>query len=259
LYIIRHGQSTNNALGIDQAQRVFDPPLTDTGHAQARAVAKYLAEGLNYEALVAISHTPEGRAAAAEGLGSRANGSALHPSFTLTHLYTSAMHRALQTAAPIAEATGAAPEIWIDIHEHGGIYLEEGGVIKGFGGRTRGQIMEEFPLYVLPELITDAGWWDTKAGMEDISLCRARAMRVARSLRERATHEATAEDRVALVTHGTFIDSLLKAFYSLLPGETFFHWHYNTAITRVDILRDGRIIVRYINRIHHLPPELITT
>jgi len=27
----------------------------------------------------------------------------------------------------------------------------------------------------------------------------------------------------------------------------------------VDILRDGRIIVPYINRIHHLPPELITT
>ncbi|MBK8035238.1 MAG: histidine phosphatase family protein [Chloroflexi bacterium] len=46
LYIIRHGQSTNNALPDDsQATRVNDAPLTDLGKRQAEALATYLARG----------------------------------------------------------------------------------------------------------------------------------------------------------------------------------------------------------------------
>ena len=40
LYIIRHGQSTNNALGEDITNRVMDAPLTDLGHQQAQLVGQ---------------------------------------------------------------------------------------------------------------------------------------------------------------------------------------------------------------------------
>jgi 2,3-bisphosphoglycerate-dependent phosphoglycerate mutase len=244
LYIIRHGQSVNNALMEDARLRVHDPELTETGHQQAERVARYLAKSTNLEDLVRI---PVNDTARQNGHRHR-----------ITHLYCSAMHRALQTARPIGQALGLKPEIWLEIHEHGGIYLEKEGVITGHGGRTRAEIVAEFPDYVLPETITEAGWWPTDNGAEDISACQARAIRVAAELRARAADEMTRHDVVALVSHGGFIDCLLKALLNNLPGSTHYYSHYNTAITRVDFIDDGTLILRCTNRIEHLPPELVT-
>ena len=36
------------------------------------------------------------------------------------------MRRTLLTAQPASRALGLRPEIWLDIHEHGGIYLDHG-------------------------------------------------------------------------------------------------------------------------------------
>ena len=47
LYLIRHAQSANNLIwdGSDfHAERDVDPEITDTGHTQAQAVAKHLAD-----------------------------------------------------------------------------------------------------------------------------------------------------------------------------------------------------------------------
>jgi len=243
LYIVRHGQSTNNAIGEDFVNRVYDPELTVIGKQQAHATADYLKNGKNLESLVTVAPDSPERAE-------------LKP-FSFTHLYCSAMHRALQTTYPISAAVGLKPEIWLDIHEHGGIYLdhEEGAI--GHGGRTRTQILTEFPEYLMPESITDEGWWTQ--GKEDYPLAAARAMRVAWTLRERAAADATSGDRIIFVSHGTFIDVLIKALLNNLPNDRYFHWHYNCAITRLDILKEGRIIIRYINRVQHLEPELITT
>jgi broad specificity phosphatase PhoE len=109
LYIIRHGQSSNNALA-DFSQRTFDPILTPLGQQQAEAVADYLASGRNLEQLV--------------GATEEETGVKTEVGFHLTHLYCSAMYRALQTARPIGQAVGLNPEVWVDIHEGGGMYLD---------------------------------------------------------------------------------------------------------------------------------------
>jgi broad specificity phosphatase PhoE len=244
VYIIRHGQSTNNALMDDEHLRVKDPPLTEIGWQQAEAVAEYLANGHNRDELVRFRvGTPERQQ---------------RYSFGITHLYCSAMHRALQTAKPIGEKLGLQPNVWLDIHEHGGIYLSENGVTKGYGGLTRSQILAEFPDYLLPDEITEAGWYDAKRGEETLAACYGRAILVANTLRERAWLDQHKHDRIALVTHGTFIDALIKALFNNLPSDDYYHNHYNTAITRILLQTTGESRVRYVNRIDHLPDDLIT-
>ncbi len=244
VYLIRHGQSVNNAVMGDLTRRVEDAPLTETGRRQAEYVAHHLKHGVNLETLVSYGvDAPErGR---------------LH-SHELTHLYTSPMRRALQTTQPIALALKLQPQIWIDIHEHGGLWMEIDGVRVGRPGMSRKTIKEQFPEYALPETgVSDAGWWFSD-GEEDIHACYARATRVAETLLQRAAHPDSQHDTIALVSHGTFLDTLLKAFYQVLPGSGFVHWHYNTATTRLDLWPNGRVVLRYVNRVTHLPAELVT-
>ncbi len=235
LYLIRHGQSTNNAL-MDPTHRECDPPLTELGQRQAQLLAQHLANGFNPKYFGMSSDDDDSRG------------------YRITRLYCSPMWRALQTAQPISQALGLAPEVWIEIHEHGGIYLDHGedGGIVGYPGKTRSEILQEFPNYVLPEGITEQGWW--RDGREEIADCHARAIKVAEQLRS----WANTEECIALVSHGTFIDALLKALFNQLPGYHLFYHHHNTAITRIDFDAEGRLHLRYLNRIDHLPPELIS-
>ncbi|GAB4512004.1 MAG: histidine phosphatase family protein [Anaerolineae bacterium] len=245
LYIIRHGQSVNNAIMEDQKLRVQDPELTEVGHQQADYTAKFLSTATNLEQIVRHPADSPKREAPHR--------------HDITHLYCSAMHRAMQTARPIGEALNLNPSIWLEIHEHGGIYLDDdNGVPVGYGGMTRTEIQTAFPNYILPEAITDSGWYKPESGFEDLSLCQARAVRVKQALMERAALEESQNDSVAIVSHGTFIDALLKAFLNNLPGEQYFYWHYNTGISRLDILPNRQVIIRYINRVTHLPAELVT-
>src|SRR5690606_32533259 len=171
LYIIRHGQSANNALR-DERERTFDPQLTEVGRQQAEQLAAFLAGSNQREPL----YTP---------LTSRPTGEE-RPGFGITHLYTSAMHRAMQTAAPVAQALNLKPEIWLDIHEQGGLFLEEAGKHVGYPGKTRAEILDEFPNYVLPDTITDRGWYDITHGYEGMYSGAGRAIKVAVELRRLA-------------------------------------------------------------------------
>jgi 2,3-bisphosphoglycerate-dependent phosphoglycerate mutase len=240
LYLIRHAQSTNNALA-DQSQRVCDPPLTALGLRQAEAAARHMAEGLTPE-VVKYGSVEDTGAAQRRGYG-------------VTRLYCSPMRRALQTAQPISQALGLPPEVWVDIHEQGGIYLEhdeETGRV-GYPGLTRAEILADFPAYRLPDAVTEQGWW--RSGYEEWSVCQGRAIKVAHTLRQWA---AGSTERLALVSHGGFLDALLKALLDQLPGRNLFYHHYNTAITRLDFREDGRLGLRFINRVDHLPPELVS-
>lgn len=243
LYIIRHAQSTNNALA-DQRRRVCDPPLTELGFRQAQLVAHHLATGSNPDYVIGQSDE-DTTALTKQG-------------YNIKHLYCSAMHRALLTAQPIARALGLRPEVWVDIHEHGGIFLEHDDArgIIGYPGKTRPEILKEFPDYILPAEITNEGWWNPASGMEDWPACHGRAIKVANTLRQWAATRNG--ERVAIVSHGGFIDALLKALTYQLPSPHLFYHHYNTAITRVDFRADSRIDIRHINRFDHLPPELIS-
>lgn len=241
LFIIRHGQSTNNALA-DFSQRVCDPHLTDLGQRQAQIVAQHLAGGVHLEQTVG-TFEEETASKAVTGYG-------------ITKLYCSAMRRALQTAQPIGQALGLAPEVWQDIHEVGGIHLEhadERGVV-GYPGLTRAEILAEFPNVVLPDSVTEKGWWDVRNGREDWPTCQGRAIRVAKQLWAWAERD----ERIAIVSHAAFVDALIKALLNVLPGNGLMIYHFNTALTRFDFLEDKQLRLRYINRVDHLPPSLVS-
>jgi broad specificity phosphatase PhoE len=232
LYLVRHAQSTTNALGNPQ-NRDSDPPLTELGRHQAKIVARHLAAGM---------HLPTWEDNYSES------------SYGITRLYCSPMWRALQTAQHIAQALDLVPKVWIDVHEHGGIYLdhgEEGGIV-GFPGKTRTEILGEFPDYVLPEGITEQGWWHQ--GWEDRSAIYARVIRVAAELHR----WAASDERIAIVTHGGLIDTLLKTLLNQLPGSHIYFCHVNTAISLIGFRGDGHLDIAYLNRVDHLPPELIS-
>ncbi len=231
LFIVRHGQSFNNALE-DPKDRVEDPPLTEAGEKQADRVGEYLGEGRH---LLAVG---------------RSSGKPL-----LDHIYCSPMLRTLQTAQPIGRALNMAPEVWVDIHEWGGIFLDHGDErgIVGYPGMNRNAIEERFQDYVVPATIGDDGWWDPSRGQEQTASAHGRAIGVAETLWERAAEDS----RMALVAHGGFIDSLLKALLHLLPSQHVHMEHHNTAITHLNFA-EGKLQVKYMARTEHLPDELIT-
>ncbi|MAS37072.1 MAG: hypothetical protein CL610_23940 [Anaerolineaceae bacterium] len=230
LYLIRHGQSQNNALATPVG-RTKDPSLTEIGLKQAQVLADHLANG----------DCPDAQWEKRDG-------------YHFDRLYCSAMHRALQTAQPVADALGLQPEVWVDVHEQGGIYLDgDNGKTIGHPGMTRAEILDQFPGYVLPDNVGESGWWNRD--FETIGGASGRAVAVAEILVERASQS---NERVAIVSHGMFVNLLIKALLNQLPSPASYYHHFNTAMTRIDIGSDGFIILRYLNRINHLTPDLVT-
>lgn len=228
IHLIRHAQSHNNS--VDLLQRVCDPPLTDLGHAQAACVARYLK---------------------AANASAAARGEEPLP-FGFRRLYCSPMQRALDTAQTVADEVDVPVEVWPDLHEIYGIWLDarDGKGPVGYPGLSRSAILAEFPQFIVPEEISESGWWNRPVETEP--QWRERALRVARRLREELIPSG---QEIALVVHAGFVVELLHAFlYGTTPTNVHFT-HGNTALTRLDVL-DGRIRVDYMNRIDHLPEEL---
>lgn len=233
LYLIRHAQSGNNALA-DPRQRTADPDLTRAGLIQASSVAYHLQERQDK------TDWRDGRRDLA-GHG-------------LRRLYCSPMLRALETTRPIAHALGLAPKIWPDLHEEGGIWLDAGdgrGPV-GLPGLGRGELQARYPRFEVPDSVPESGWWDRP--IEPRQDMTSRAARVAGALRERL---AGAEERVALVSHGTFMSMLIAHLLFGGPVEKVFFGNHNTAISRLDFDGD-RVTLRYQNRVEHLTPEQVT-
>ncbi|MFW5745705.1 MAG: histidine phosphatase family protein [Spirochaetota bacterium] len=63
---------------------------------------------------------------------------------------------------------------------------------------------------------------------------------------------------VALVSHAGFMEALLRAMLDRLPGASLTVYHLNTAITRVDLEPGHELHLRYLNRVPHLPQELVS-
>ena len=71
------------------------------------------------------------------------------------------------------------------------------------------------------------------------------------------------DDRVAIVTHGGFFVAVLRTLFGFATldneeseNRIWLHAH-NTSITRLDF-SEGRVDLLYLNRLDHLPTELIT-
>ena len=267
LFIIRHAESWNNRLARQNpydsymSKRVAEPPLTELGHHQAKILAEHIwANPLSEPTQAESGHldiqTPQD-VQPDSFAGFTADLIDEHSGFGITKIYCSAMPRSMQTAWPISQALELIPEIWIDIHEHGGLY--EGNPnsdtpVKTVNGMTRSEIAEQFPDYIIPDEITEDGWW--WGGVEDHKGCFERASRVAETLVSWAKEGN--KERIALVSHGTYMDALIKALLNHHEDNHYYYSHYNTAVTRVEFSPDGFGIVRYVNRTSHLPPQLIS-
>lgn len=125
LYLIRHGQSANNAL--PESERVEDPGLTTIGVEQARRLADRFRDE------------------------------------PITHLLTSGFLRAVETMLPLSQAVDPNPEIWTDLHEVGGCFAGyEYGKLEGRPGMNRQTLSDRYPDYTLPDDIDHAGWWKSR-------------------------------------------------------------------------------------------------
>ncbi len=216
LYLIRHAQSTNQ-VADDPNERALDPRLTELGERQATFLAEYLSAGKERD----------------PGSGD-----------AIDSLICSPMWRALQTTRPLGEALGLTPEVWVDVHE-------QVGAMEAHAGSTRDSIHRAFPNYVLPDAVSQEGWWNQAE--ETQSACMERAIRVGEWLLERAG----SSEKLAIVSHARFTDSLLKALLDQLPGHDRWYHHYNTGISRLG-LGGQRLDIRYLNRVDHLPQALVS-
>ncbi len=232
LYLIRHGESTNNRLAAQgltyedyMARRSADPELTEIGYRQAQLMADHVANG---------------------GL----------PEHNIQHLYVSPMWRALLTAQPLAKALGIPATVHADIFEHGGVFTGQPHTdsLSSAPGMTRAEMGAGFPSYELADEITESGWY--QGGWETMEKCDVRAHGVAEIVKEWA--EAADGEAVAMVSHGTFIDRLLKALIDTPGNNGFYFYHYNTAYTRVNFLDDGRRTIHFTNQTPHLTQDAMT-
>jgi 2,3-bisphosphoglycerate-dependent phosphoglycerate mutase len=236
-YFIRHGQSENNALwrrSTDYVKvRNEDPGLTEVGRQQAEFLAQFLQD----TATAIHDRDPQNVAG-----------------FGITHLYSSLMLRAVATGTIIAKTLDLPLVAWEDLHERGGIYLEDEqtGEYIGQPGKNRAYFETHYPDFVLPDSLGEAGWWNRPFEEPEQRLTRVK--RFWRDLLER--HGRT-DDRVAVISHGGFHHDLLTAILNL--PETEGHWFAlnNAAMTRLDS-NDDRIGLIYLNRVDFLPKELIT-
>jgi 2,3-bisphosphoglycerate-dependent phosphoglycerate mutase len=164
------------------------------------------------------------------------------------------MVRAAETAQAVAIATGLPLMGWPDLHETGGIYLDNEitGKPEGLSGCSRSELLARFPGIQLPESVDENGWWNRP--FEVMEARRARAQKVLDELLKR--HGGT-QDRVAIFSHGGFYNHFLHAAQGIPVEKSLWFVLNNTGITRIDFMEDGTGLI-YLNRVDHLPLEIIT-
>jgi 2,3-bisphosphoglycerate-dependent phosphoglycerate mutase len=228
LHLIRHAQSTNNALYErtgDSIGRVEDPELTPLGVQQAKVLSEYLADS-----------------------------SVSGGEFRFTHLYSSLMVRAVATATVVSRTCNLPAFAWPEVHEQLGIYIadDQSGELIGRPGKNRSYFQEHYPNLILPETLNEHGWWNRP--VETAEEWKQRARDFLAELRRR---HGGGEDRVAVITHGGFYHVVIMALTGGSGLDGLWFSMHNTGITHIDFHPTHTSIV-YHNRLEHLPRELIS-
>jgi len=245
LFFIRHAQSQNNALfsaGRGAEVRSHDPALTALGRRQADCLAEALA------------------AANPELTADRAD-SQNRAGFGLTHIYCSLMQRAVATGTVVADRLGLPLHGWLDWHEEGGLYLDGPNDERlPTPGPGRADFARDYPRLVLPEDVTDAGWW-VLPGQPPVDRPfeeqPERLLRAQRVLAELAVRHPHPDDRVAVISHGGFYNHIIGALTGQALPHRLNHLLNNTGISRMALTPEGNFLI-YQNQCRHLPDELVT-
>ncbi len=233
LYFIRHAQSQNNALWIETGSsdgRMSDPELSEYGRDQAKLLAKYLSS--------AVPHIPQDQKGCQENSG-----------FGITHVYSSLMVRALETASILAEPLKLTVNGWKDLHESGGVYEQNKETLERIGlpGNSRSFLLKRFPGLVLPESVDEKGWWNRPFEEREERLPRAQNF-----LKELLEKHGGTPDKVVVVSHFGFYNYFMRILLKT-PDETDMVFVLNNCgITRVDFDEDFKRLV-YTNRTDFLP------
>jgi broad specificity phosphatase PhoE len=127
-------------------------------------------------------------------------------------------------------------------------------------GPGRTFFVREYPHLILPETIDEVGWWNRPPETVAESIPRARLVWDQLLARHGGT-----EDRVGLVLHGGFFQALLTVLLSQDDALTQPDWDLNAmwfgmsnaSISRM-VFDNGNAVIRYLNKVEHLPSELIT-
>lgn len=230
--IIRHGQSTNNLLHQTSGTwvgRSPDPELTPLGHQQAAQLGQFFAD----ERLV-------------------------RPSVLITSL----MLRAVQTAAPLAEALDVCLEGHLELNEVRGVYAGSPSEPEPHAGSPASTLVGASGRLGLPDLADEDGWY--RRGVETPAGAVARAEKVVADLRSRFDDT---DEVVAVVCHEWISQYLLRAALGVLtPENSEIPWFTlnNTATTLVSYAQGSageRLppTVTWTNRTDHLRADQITT
>ena len=239
LYIIRHAHVAYRhgvplaSVPPEEGSYLPDPALSEVGRRQAALLGEHLQKRL----------TPGQQPLHGDRSG-----------YAIARLFCSPMRRALQTAQPVAAALGLHPEIWLDLHELGGIRYDEGDGrgARGHSGLTRAEVDEQFPGYVIPPDFADDGWWNRPPERE--AECLPRLARVAQELRTMAKRT---DEHTAIVTHGTASNYILHALLSSEEQGEFYFNHNNTGMTSLAFTENETMLL-YQNSVEHLPDDLLT-
>ena len=224
LYLIRHGQSTNNRGDA----RVPETPLTEIGKQQADRAGRTLRD-----------------------LG-------------ITRLYCSAMLRAVQTAAIVGEHLELAPHVFVGIHESGGIWEDRvDGSREQLPGLTRSQLYDVRPSVVLPNDVTDNGWWLKSCDVEervstwdDAQILQLVQRNCLEFIAHLDCYHSEEDEKVGAIIHGGSGAVLIGALLGVpLPNTSLDRFpHNNTGISKI-IRTHNDTQFLYLNRTRHLLEE----
>ena len=238
LLFVRHGQSENNALWArtqSNIDRVSDPPLTPVGKLQIEATAQFLKTNLN-------SNSYEN----ADPLLASENSE--------IHIYCSLMERAIQSGLIIAKALSLPLFAHLDIHENGGLYLEDHLTSERLGepGRGQDEFKNAYPELILPEEMPFSGWWNRP--YEERETRRIRARKVIEDLK---TRFGSSNSTVIIISHGGFYNYLLRALLALKDDTEAWFDFYNGALTVLEFTSEY-LHIACSNRFDFIPENLVT-
>eukprot|EP00931_Biecheleriopsis_adriatica_P047133 TRINITY_DN27142_c0_g1_i2.p1 TRINITY_DN27142_c0_g1~~TRINITY_DN27142_c0_g1_i2.p1 ORF type:complete len:315 (-),score=49.03 TRINITY_DN27142_c0_g1_i2:54-998(-) len=285
VYLVRHGESENNSRG-NHDERCGDVAALSTESGQAPSAKRRKvnesetdANGGQSSRMSSSSRQPDpgltsrGKAqadAVAQLMRSIRDDPKTEPRLRPHRLFTSGFLRALETCRPVSEALQLAPQLHADLHEEGGI----------FEGPRRGQRLDSYPVRhgltaremceALPgitgiETVPERGWW--VGGQESSADTLQRAERCSEWLWQMAeeTGDGGSSGAVVCITHGLFMDKLIKALGGIAPGtgSTLFlsaNCSYWLVQLRVDpsAALSRMAVMAACNVVDHVPMEVRT-
>jgi broad specificity phosphatase PhoE len=151
----------------------------------------------------------------------------------LDRIYCSPLMRAIETAQPLARATGLTAEVWLDAHE-----LWTG---EGYRGPTTERLAEMYPEIRFAEgTAADPLGWHCPGGETSQS-----GFERAQMLLERIRSRCGADERVALVAHGALNRRLMLVVLGLDCTSNLRPYGANCSVWWLG-LEGNRTAVRYV-------------